>query len=316
MICIIALIVFGFLGIFSASHRIIAKEAFECVFKRLTLRKCDTGLDKRLKAQITGKLMKKSPNIGRWMYKHFETLSWIFLIIFLISIFYTAQGAYFFIKYGNCNGENSDKFCIFDPLGTFGNKDASNICLDPNLVPSGNLIFAGTNIDSQPFTGPYDAPVTIIEFGCYSCPNTKSVVPAVNKMLEEYPAEVKLVYYDFPLPTHANSREAALAAKCVFLNRPEQFWDYHSKLFENQNDLSQERLFEIATEINFDRDILETCLEVNGSTSYVDEDYEIGLSSGLYGTPTFFIGSETLVGAVSFKDFKKIIDAELAVQQE
>ena len=55
MICIVAMIIAGILGIFSASYREIAKDAFNCVFKNLTLRKCDSGADQRLKTAITSK---------------------------------------------------------------------------------------------------------------------------------------------------------------------------------------------------------------------------------------------------------------------
>ena len=74
MICFIAMIVFGILGIFSAKYRIIAKEAADCVFKRLTLRKCDSGLDKRLKNQISGKLAKKKPKLARFLYNILKCL--------------------------------------------------------------------------------------------------------------------------------------------------------------------------------------------------------------------------------------------------
>ena len=59
MACLIALIIFGIMGIFSASHRALAKEAFICVFKRVTFRPCDTGFKEKIKLrfyheQITG----------------------------------------------------------------------------------------------------------------------------------------------------------------------------------------------------------------------------------------------------------------------
>jgi len=62
MICVLAMIVFGIMAIFSASHRPIAKEAFDCVFRRITLKKCKSGLDVRLKAKLIGKLMQKILN--------------------------------------------------------------------------------------------------------------------------------------------------------------------------------------------------------------------------------------------------------------
>ncbi|HLD10795.1 MAG TPA: hypothetical protein VJB89_01825 [Candidatus Nanoarchaeia archaeon] len=116
MICILALIVFGILGIFSVKYRIIAKEAFDCVFRRITFRKCTSGLDIRLKAQITGNLMKKAPNIATKVYKNFEIISWFFTIILIVSLIWSGIGLYNFVLYGNCNGEDSTEFCIFNGL--------------------------------------------------------------------------------------------------------------------------------------------------------------------------------------------------------
>ena len=119
MICIIALIVFGILGIFSATHRKIALEAFECVFKRIRLKPCDSGLDKRLKSRITGKLMKRSPRLAGFTFKHFESLSWLFTILMFVSLFYSAFGIYNFVAYGNCNGENSSEACVYAGVSDF-----------------------------------------------------------------------------------------------------------------------------------------------------------------------------------------------------
>lgn len=118
IICFIALIVFGILAIFSAKYRVIAKEAFECVFKRITLRKCTTGVDKRLKAQITGNLMRKNMRIGGFIYRHFEAISWFFTILLLASIFFSARGLYNYAVYGTCG----DGFCIYSALGNIGSE--------------------------------------------------------------------------------------------------------------------------------------------------------------------------------------------------
>ena len=64
MFCLIALIIFSILGIFSATHRQLAKEALDCVFRRVTLRPCNTGFDKKVKGKVIGKLLNKSFNDG------------------------------------------------------------------------------------------------------------------------------------------------------------------------------------------------------------------------------------------------------------
>ncbi|MBU0472149.1 MAG: DsbA family protein [Nanoarchaeota archaeon] len=309
MICVIALIVFGVLGIFSATHRIIAKEAFDCVFRRITLRKCETGLDKRLKAQISGKLMKKSPKTGKWIYKHFEFISWVFLILLLVSIFFSARSVYFFAVYGNCNGPNNDQFCIFDPLNTFVDKDYS-VCAAPDMLDKKDPVLTG-NVNIHPYIGSENSTVTVVEFGCFACPNTKTVVPILNEVLETYKNDIRFVFIDFPLSHHEFAYEAALAAECVFMNEPEFYWDYHWKIFDNQEVLSDNTLLSIAEEVGLNIDLFNSCLENNQSKLAVDTDYQQGLDSNIYGTPTFFVNDKPLVGSVSFKEFKKLVESEL-----
>lgn len=106
MICIIALIVLAILSIFSAKYRSGAKEAFNCVFRRVTLRKCDTGFDRKMKLKITGKLMNKYPSLSRVVYRHFEAISWIFTIILFVSLAFSVMGVYNLMVYGTCDPEN------------------------------------------------------------------------------------------------------------------------------------------------------------------------------------------------------------------
>lgn len=117
VICFVALIVFAILGIFSATHRIIAKEAFECVFLKMTLRPCKSGLDRRLKSQITGKLLRKNPKAGKFVFKHFELISWIFTIIMIVSMIYSAVSIYNYAVYGNCEGQDATGVCIYNQVG-------------------------------------------------------------------------------------------------------------------------------------------------------------------------------------------------------
>lgn len=116
MICFIALAVFAFLGIFSAYYRQLAKEAFGCVFNKIKLKPCDSGLDMRIKGELVGKLMNTSPTTAKITYKHFELISWIFFVTFLLSFGYTAYGFYNYVAYGNCNGPDSSAFCIFNTV--------------------------------------------------------------------------------------------------------------------------------------------------------------------------------------------------------
>lgn len=115
MICIIALFVFAVLGIFSVRYRQLAKEAFDCVFRRVTLRPCNTGFDQKMKMGIVSRVFKHSQKLSGFVYKRFELLSWFFTLLLFVSLGYSAYGLYNLYAFGNCNGPNSSDFCIFNP---------------------------------------------------------------------------------------------------------------------------------------------------------------------------------------------------------
>ncbi len=305
MICVIALVVFGFLGVFSAKYRIIAREAFDCVFRRITFRKCTTGLDTRLKAQITGKLMSRHPSFGRALYRNFEVVSWFFTILLLVSLFFSARSVYNFAVYGNCNGPNNDEFCIFDPLNSL-RSDSAGVCSLPGHPEGKNLSFAGS-VDGRPFLGAMNASIIIVEYGCFSCPNTKTAVPEVNKVIGEYGDRVKLVFLSFPLPGHELSFETSLAAECVWMNDPGKYWDYHFALFDRQEDLSVGLIRELAVTSGVDIEKFDECISSGSSRFFVDSDYQSGIDSNIYGTPTFFVNNESFVGSVGLKEIEDLI---------
>lgn len=127
MICFIALFVFALLAIFSAKYRPFALEAFDCVFKRVTLRPCTTGFDKKMKMRISTKIMSKHEGAGTFVNKHFEAISWLLTLSMIVSFFFAAQGLYYWIAFGNCNGLQGGPCVLNDITG----KTDSNSCALP-----------------------------------------------------------------------------------------------------------------------------------------------------------------------------------------
>lgn len=116
VICIVALVVFAVMGIFSARYRDLAKESFDCVFRTVTLRPCRTNLDQRIKSKVTAKLMGRFPKVAGFVYRNYGIISWIFVVLFFATLFLTIQGLFNLYVYGNCNGP-AGGFCIFAPNG-------------------------------------------------------------------------------------------------------------------------------------------------------------------------------------------------------
>ncbi|MBI5061076.1 MAG: DsbA family protein [Candidatus Aenigmarchaeota archaeon] len=307
MICIIALVVFGIIGIFSARYRTYAKEAFSCVFRRITLRPCTTGFDQKMKMKITGKLMKKSPRAAGFVYKHFEIISWTFTIIFIATTIYTAYSGYNYYIYGNCYGPESDggicPYAVFEETYSPTNLSYTGPPVMPDI---GNAIIIG----------PENATVTIIEFGCYVCPYTARAEPIVKDILNEYDGKIRYAFRNFPVHRSADAELHAEAALCA--REQGKFWEYHDLIFTNQNLCSnmtssnmKAALIENAIQLDMDKEQFVQCLNSGKYKTEVAADLQAGISAGVRGTPTFFINNRTIVGDKPLAAFKAIINDEL-----
>jgi hypothetical protein len=116
VICLVALLVFGVLGIFSVKYRSYAKEAFRCVSRRLTLRPCEGAFDQKLRGKITGKILKRSPALARAVHRHFEAISWTFTILLITSAAWTGYSAFNLVTFGSCDPASPG--CVFSYEGS------------------------------------------------------------------------------------------------------------------------------------------------------------------------------------------------------
>ena len=294
VLCFIALVVFGILGIFSAKYRSLAKEAFHCVFRMVTLRPCESSFDEKLKASILAKTLSFSPRLTIFINDNFKALSWVFTVLFFASLAYSALGVYNYWAYGNCNGPESSAFCALDAL----------------FRPGAEHSFGTVETGIGPVLGAGNE--TIVEFGCFSCPFTKQAEPALKEFLLRNP-NVKLEFRVFPIPSHAFSREAAETAFCA--NEQNKFWEYHDLLFERQKEFNQDNFKKWAGELGLNQAQFDACAYSEKYASKVDSDFEEGKKLGVFGTPTFFFPStgSVLVGPRQAWEFEnalkqKIID--------
>jgi hypothetical protein len=102
MFCIVAFIIFAILGIFSASYRGLAKKAWVCVSKRITLKPCDIDLQAEIRARLLGKLIFSHPKIAQYIDRWMNTFAAIFVALSIWSLLVVANGALNFYVYGTC----------------------------------------------------------------------------------------------------------------------------------------------------------------------------------------------------------------------
>ncbi len=288
------------MGIFSAKYRGYSKLAFQCILRKVTLRKCDTGVEEQIRTEMTAIASSVSPSAAGFTFKYYKMILWLLTIITLASGVLMLQGAYNFYQFGNCNGPNSDEFCIFNPtatLQTCTQFEGPRELKTPTSL-QGHILSNGT--------------VTVIEYGCLTCPFTKKIEPTVQKLLQKYIGRITFIFKPLPIASHNNSWTTAVATECS--DQQGKYSQYRETVFEKQNEIKQRGLavlIEIAESQELDIEKFEQCLNSTTANNLINETFEEGIKNGIYATPTFFVGNKSFVGNVLESELTNAIEDEL-----
>lgn len=166
-------------------------------------------------------------------------------------------------------------------------------------------------IDGDPFLGPEDAKVTIVQGYDFYCGYCDQVRPTLSKLQSIYGKDVKIVFKNFVIHDEV-ARLPALAACAAhqqdkFMPMFEQIWQQGIR---SRQELNEGHLMAIAKALNlkekqFVADMRGQCEDK------VQLDFELMTAVGATGTPAFFINGRFLSGALPIDKYQRVIDQEL-----
>ena len=117
-------------------------------------------------------------------------------------------------------------------------------------------------------------------------------MPVLEQVLEKNPNQVKLVFKNFPLRNHKSAMPAAIAALAA--EKQGKFWEFHDLLFKDYNRLSEQKVKEIAQQLNLDMEQFEKDRKDTRIRTMINRDVSEGNRVGVRGTPTVFINGRLL----------------------
>jgi protein-disulfide isomerase len=176
---------------------------------------------------------------------------------------------------------------------------------------------AKVHLEGNPSKGPADARVTLVEFSDFECPHCRELYEELKTVEARYP-QIRIVYKDFPLTSiHPWAQTAALGGRCAFNQSPAAFWKVHDSIFDNQDVLSAEnvwdKLVEFATAAGLNADTFKACLSSPDAEKSVDANRADGVALDVSSTPTVYINGRPIVGG-DVETLDRLIDFELAAK--
>jgi protein-disulfide isomerase len=156
------------------------------------------------------------------------------------------------------------------------------------------------HIDGNPSMGPADAKVTIVEFSDFQCPHCREFSRMLRNLAPKYP-QIRIVFKDFPLTEiHPWAQTAAVGARCAYMQKPNSFWTIQDQIFENQDLISSENVWEklagFAAQDGLDADAFKACMPSPEPAQAVTANRRDGEALNVNSTPTAFINGRTVAG--------------------
>ncbi len=152
------------------------------------------------------------------------------------------------------------------------------------------------------------APVTVVEYGDFECPNCKQAAPAVKLLLQRFPERVRFAFRHFPLEgLHPRALAAAEAAECA--GAQGKFWQMHDLLFENQDHLLAKHLHGYAARLQLDMALFTAETDDHVYLQRVREHIESGRRSHVRATPGFFVNGRIVDVSFGLRSLTEAVQA-------
>lgn len=239
-----------------------------------------------------------TPNIKKAPGKKNTGLLIVLGIITLLVLAFLWRTVFFYIQIVRGN---------IEPPTTF----ASSLTFDTSIgtsMPRSNIGPLELATSDDPHTGQDSdsALLTIVEFADFGCPFSREASYIV-RALAEHTDIISYIYRDFPIvELHPNAALASQAGECA--QDQNRFFDYHDKLYQNQFNLSPDKLKQYAREIGLNGPAFDNCLDSQKYKNEVEEDRLAGIEAGVRGTPTFFFNGTMVEGSIPSEILGRLID--------
>jgi protein-disulfide isomerase len=158
--------------------------------------------------------------------------------------------------------------------------------------------------DTSVLRPPKGSKVAILVFEDLQCPDCSRAAPLLHEAAKKY--SIPLVQYDFPLPMHNWSFEAAVNARWFDTKSKKLGDDYRLFIFANQPQITPQNLRGMTERFAADNKVaFPFVVDPSGElAAKVKADYAVGQRVGIDHTPTIYVVSDTTRGT----PFVEVVD--------
>ena len=159
--------------------------------------------------------------------------------------------------------------------------------------------------------------VTFTEFLDFECEACAAAYPSIEELRRQYAGRVTFNIRYFPIESHQNARNAALAVEAAA--QQGKLEEMYQRMYETQASWGEQQSSKAALFRDFAKDLKLNMREYDAAVAdpetaaRVERDAQAGQQLGVQGTPSFFINEEK-IEPQSFDDLREQLDAAIAAQ--
>jgi cyclophilin family peptidyl-prolyl cis-trans isomerase/protein-disulfide isomerase len=165
--------------------------------------------------------------------------------------------------------------------------------------------------------GPADASITIIEYADFQCPACSQLDPVLEKLEEEYPKDLRVVFRHFPLESvHDKAAISSQAAEAA--GAQGKFWEMHDLLYTRQSEWSamtvdqfQDWAAARAKDLGLNVDQFKSDIASQPIVDKIQQAWEHNAGIGMPGTPFLLINNQVYQGPLSYANLDAILRVTL-----
>jgi protein-disulfide isomerase len=166
---------------------------------------------------------------------------------------------------------------------------------------------------SGPSRGPAKSLVEIVEFSDLQCPHCKAAQPTLDKLMGDEPS-ARLVFQNFPLPSHDWAAKGAAYGDCVGRSSNDAFWKFLQGTYDAQNDITvataDEKLTAIADKAGVKGNQIAACAAKPETVARVEQSVALGKSVDVNSTPSIFVNGRKIgsIEQMPYEVLKKLVE--------
>ena len=156
--------------------------------------------------------------------------------------------------------------------------------------------------------GNLNGDVTLLQFYDLNCPYCREAAADIDALVRA-DKKLKLVFVPYAVLSVQSVRGALIEIGASKLLTPEQFLDFHKRIYANRGVIDAPKVLAVAKDMGLDQQKLVSIANTEATLNVLRDNATFGGDAGLAATPAYVIDGVAIVGHPGLKPLQGVIAA-------